>query len=71
MSARRVPAVVMVDGKPWRVLDALSCGPGCVPHTYELAGGAYVFEVAGVWQLVLPRPRGPQGPVSVEVSAGA
>ncbi len=33
------------------VVNTLSSGPGCTPHTYELAGGAYVYQVAGQWFL--------------------
>lgn len=62
-----MPDTILIDGKPWRVTNALSCGPGETPHTYELAGGAYVYEIAGTWTLVRPRPVGPVGKVTVEV----
>jgi len=44
---------VLVDGVAHRVLNALSGGPGCIPHTYEFSGG-YVYEIAGIWYLQLP-----------------
>ena len=40
-----------VNGQTVRVLNTLSCGPDQPVHTYELAGGAYVYEVAGTWFL--------------------
>jgi hypothetical protein len=40
-----------VNGRTVAVLNTLSCGPGCQPHTYELSGGSYVYEIAGSWWL--------------------
>ena len=62
-----MPRTILVNGKPVNVTNALSSGPGETPHTYELDGGSYVYEVAGVWTLVHPRPRGPVGTVAVVV----
>lgn len=42
---------IAINGRPVQVLNSLSCGPNCTPHTFELAGGAYVYEVAGAWWL--------------------
>ena len=33
------------------VLNSLSSGPNEQAHTYELNGGAYVYEIGGVWWL--------------------
>lgn len=44
---------IKVDGRDREVFDALSCGPGCVPHTYEIRGG-YVEKIAGVWWMQEP-----------------
>ena len=43
--------VITVCGLERKVFNALSCGPGCVPHTYELGGGAYVYRIADDWWL--------------------
>jgi hypothetical protein len=40
-----------VNGQTVRVVNTLSSGPGQAPHTLELAGGAYVYEIAGQWFL--------------------
>jgi len=61
------PRTILVNGKSVKVTNALSSGPGEPPHTYELAGGAYVYDVAGTWTLVRPYPIGPVGKVTVEV----
>lgn len=42
---------INVNGRPVVVLNTVSCGPNCTPHTYELKGGSYVYEVAGEWWL--------------------
>jgi hypothetical protein len=42
---------INVNGRPVVVLNTLSCGPGCAPHTYALKGGSYVYEIAGQWFL--------------------
>jgi hypothetical protein len=42
---------INVNGRPVVVLNTLSVGPNCQPHTYELKGGSYVYEVAGQWFL--------------------
>jgi len=55
---------INVDGRPVEVLNTLSCGPNCTPHTYELNGGSYVYEIAGEWWL---QQRG-QGKRRVEVA---
>jgi hypothetical protein len=40
---------IAVNGRSVAVLNTLSCGPGCAPSTYELAGGAYVYAVGSSW----------------------
>lgn len=55
---------INVNGRAVKVLNTLSVGPGCAPHTYELAGGSYVHEIAGQWFLQV---RG-QRAVAVEVA---
>lgn len=55
---------ILVDGAPRRVLNAFSSGPGCTPHTYDLIGREYVYEIAGEWKLQRPG----QFPVVVVVS---
>lgn len=42
---------ITVNGSVKQVVNTLSCGPGEKPHTYELKGGSYVFEIGGVWWL--------------------
>jgi hypothetical protein len=42
---------INVNGRTEVVLNTLSVGPGEQPHTYELKGGSYVYEVAGQWFL--------------------
>ncbi len=42
---------VRVDGRERQVTDRLSSGPGLPPTTYELRGGAYVYEIGGSWWL--------------------
>jgi hypothetical protein len=42
---------IAVNGTARTVVNTLSYGPGTVPHTYELAGGSYVYEIAGSWFL--------------------
>lgn len=42
---------IHINGRAAVVLNALSCGPGCTPHTYELKGGSYVYQIAGQWWL--------------------
>ena len=42
---------INVNGKPVAVVNTLSCGLGCGPHTFELKGGSYVYEIAGQWWL--------------------
>ena len=55
---------ILVDGIVRRVVGIGSSGPGCMPHTYELAGRDYIYEVAGEWKLQRPG----QFPAVVEVS---
>jgi hypothetical protein len=55
---------ISINGNLVAVLNALSSGPSCPVHTYEIAGG-YVYEVAGQWKL---QRRG-QWPVPVKVVA--
>lgn len=62
-----MPDTILIDGKPHRVTDALSSGPGTPVTTYELEGGAYVRKLAHGWELTRPRPVGPVGTVTVEV----
>lgn len=40
-----MPETIKVDGAVFKVVNAYSCGPGCVPHTYVLRGMCGVFEV--------------------------
>lgn len=42
---------ISINGRTVAVLNTLSSGPGCQPHTYELKGGSYVYEIAGEWFL--------------------
>jgi hypothetical protein len=42
---------INVNGRETLVLNSLSSGPNCAPHTYELKGGSYVYEIAGAWWL--------------------
>ena len=58
---------VRIDGQETATTNALSSGPGCKAHTYELSHGAWVQEIAGTWWLHQPGqfPRA----VSVEVVA--
>jgi hypothetical protein len=42
---------ININGRETVVLNSLSCGPGCTPHTYELKGGSYVYQIAGEWFL--------------------
>jgi hypothetical protein len=55
---------VTVNGQAVAVVNTLSCGPGCTPHTYELRGGSYVYEIAGIWWLQM----GGQSKRQVEVA---
>lgn len=42
---------ININGRETVVLNTLSCGPGCEPHTYELNGGSYVYRIADEWFL--------------------
>jgi hypothetical protein len=42
---------ITVNGRTEKVLNTLSSGPGQPVHTYELRGGSYVYEIAGIWWL--------------------
>lgn len=42
---------IAINGHVVTVLNRLSSGPGAEPHTYELRGGSYVYEIAGRWWL--------------------
>jgi len=42
---------ITVNGRAMQVTNTLSCGPGCTPHTYELKGGSYVYQVGREWFL--------------------
>lgn len=48
---RKSTYLLSIDGKPAKVFNALSSGPDCEPHTFELSNGDHVYEVAGVWKL--------------------
>lgn len=49
---------VAIDGRGQSVTNALSCGPGCTPHTFELTnagrGGRYVQRIGAQWMLQEP-----------------
>lgn len=42
---------IEVNGTRREVVNAFSCGPGEVPHAYELKGGDYVYNVGRDWKL--------------------
>jgi len=42
---------ITVNGAAAKVINTLSCGPGSEPHTFELSGGSYVYQIADVWWL--------------------
>ncbi len=43
--------MIKVNGVAREYVNALSCGPGCTPHTYELRGGGLVRETPVGWIL--------------------
>ena len=64
-----VTTMVTVNGAAVKVSNAFSCGPGCEPHTYELAGShgrKFITKIGKDWQLEQPG----QFPRKVEVVIG-
>ena len=49
--ADQTDRVILVDGSPRRVLNQLSSGLGCEPHTFELSDEAYVYRIGNTWKL--------------------
>ena len=50
-AAPKTFAIITINGRQYEATNALSSGPGCEAHTYELRGGDYVYRVADTWWL--------------------
>ncbi len=42
---------IEVNGIKTTTLNSYSCGPGAVPHTYDIGGGRWVEKIGHDWWL--------------------